>query len=55
MLSGRSRTGVNHVVVCQGGQIVCDTSLNDSGIVGRCDDGYHWVAFLVPASQTYLA
>ena len=50
MLAGRSRTGCNHVVICKGDKIVCDTSLNEAGIVGRCEDGYHWISFLVPAS-----
>lgn len=52
MLSGMSRNGTNHVVVCKGDQIVCDTSINESGIIGPCSDGYYWIAFLVPASQT---
>lgn len=50
LLAGFSRTGCNHSVVCQGGEIVCDPSLNDSGIVGRCDDGYTWVTIFCPIS-----
>lgn len=46
ILSGFSRTGVNHSVVCRGGEIIWDPSLTDAGIVGRCDDGYTWVEFL---------
>lgn len=45
LLSGTSRTGVNHCVVCQNGEIVCDPSTKNSGIVGPCDDGYYWVTF----------
>lgn len=47
MLSGTSRTGCNHVVICQNREIVWDPSLDDSGIVGPCDDGYYWLEFLV--------
>ena len=49
LLSGLSRTGVNHVVVARGGSVVHDPSLDDSGIVGPCSDGYYWVGmFLCP-------
>lgn len=51
LLSGESATGVNHVVVCLNDKIVHDPSLDNSGIVGPCDDGYFWVQFLVPANQ----
>lgn len=47
LLSGTSRTGCNHVVICRGGEIVHDTSLTDSGIVGPCDDGLTYVDMLV--------
>lgn len=46
MLTGQSRTGCNHVVICKGAEIVWDPSLNDSGIIGPCDDGYYWFGFL---------
>jgi len=45
ILCGTSKTGCNHSVVCCDGDIVCDPSLNDSGIVGPCDDGYYWLTF----------
>lgn len=45
LLGGESRSGVNHVVLCCDGEIVCDPSPVDSGIVGPCDDGYYWVTF----------
>lgn len=45
ILGGQSRIGVNHSVVCCNGEIVCDPSLDESGIVGPCDDGYWWVTF----------
>lgn len=46
LLTGTSRTGCNHVVICKDTEIVWDPSLNDSGIVGPADDGYFWIAFL---------
>lgn len=51
LLAGRSKTGVNHVVICCGDEIVHDPSLANSSIVGPCDDGYFWVQILVPLSQ----
>lgn len=45
MLGGESRSGVNHVVLCCDGEIACDPSQTDSGIIGPCDDGYYWVTF----------
>lgn len=49
LLSGLSRTGCNHVVICLDGQIVWDPSLDDAGIVGPCDDGCTYIELLVPA------
>lgn len=46
LLGGRSRTGVDHTVVGLNDKIIHDPSLNDSGIVGPCDDGYYWVTYL---------
>lgn len=48
LLSGQSRNGCNHVVVCRGDKIEVDTSIDQSGIVGPCDDGYFWVEVFVP-------
>ncbi len=45
LLGGQSKTGVNHTVVCNGDKIVYDPSINDSGIIGPCDDGYYWLTF----------
>lgn len=45
ILGGRSKNGVNHSVVCCDGEIACDPSQDDSGIVGPCDDGFYWVTF----------
>jgi len=52
LLGGRSRTGVNHTVVCQGGEIVCDPSQTGAGIVGPTDGGYYHVNFIV-SKATY--
>lgn len=45
ILGGKSRTGVNHSVVILNGEIACDPSLTDAGIVGPCDDGRWWVTY----------
>lgn len=45
ILGGTSKNGVNHSVVACDGEIVCDPSQNDSGIVGPCDDGFYWLTF----------
>lgn len=46
ILGGESRTGVNHSVVCRGGEVVHDPSLNNAGIVGPCKpDGHYWVTY----------
>lgn len=47
LLCGTSKTGVNHSVVALGDEIIWDTSLVDSGIVGRADDGHTWVDLIV--------
>ena len=47
ILGGMSRTGVNHSVVCQNGEIFCDPSIDDSGIIGPMSDGHYWVTFLL--------
>lgn len=47
-LTGESRNGTNHVVITLNGEIIHDPAIDDSGIVGPCDDGYWWVSFLVP-------
>jgi len=38
MFVGESRTGVNHVVIVHGGQIIHDPSLTDAGIIGPTID-----------------
>lgn len=48
LMSGTSRTGCNHVVICRDDQIVHDPSIDDSGIIGPCDDGCTYIEFLIP-------
>lgn len=52
LLSGSSRTGVNHTVVALDGEIIWDPAINDSGITGPCDDGYYWIKLYVPLRLT---
>lgn len=53
MMCGQSgRNPCNHVVICLGDQVVWDPSTENSGVVGPGDDGFVWVEFLVPYSQT---
>lgn len=46
ILGGTSRNGTGHSVVCSGGVIAHDPSLDDSGIVGPMSDGLWWVTVL---------
>lgn len=45
LLQGTSANGFRHFVACCDGEIVCDPSLDDSGIIGPCDDGFYWLTF----------
>ncbi|WP_445222223.1 hypothetical protein ACKWRH_21445 [Bradyrhizobium sp. Pa8] len=45
LVTGTSRNGCAHVVVACNGDIVCDPSQDDSGIIGPCEDGYYWLTF----------
>ena len=49
MLTGESKTGCNHVVVVFDGRIVFDPAIDDSGIIGPCEDGFYWITWLIPA------
>lgn len=51
-LMGTSKTGCNHVVICKDGKIDHDPSINNSGIVGPCNDGFYWIEFLTPIQFT---
>lgn len=46
LLSGFSRTGVNHTVICQGDRIVWDPSRTDAGIVGPMDNNFWFVEWI---------
>lgn len=43
MLSGMSPRGVNHVVVCKGGEIIHDPHPSNDRLIGPCNDGHWWV------------
>lgn len=46
LLTGESRNGTGHVVICRDGEIVHDPSLDGSGIVGpEPVSGCYWVEF----------
>ena len=55
MLTGESKNGVNHVVICLNDQIVWDSSLDDSGIIGPSDDGHYWIEWLLPVAMKLQA
>lgn len=55
ILGGQSRSGCNHSVICCDGEIVCDPSQTDSGIIGPCDDGYYWLTFFGALQATNRA
>lgn len=52
LLSGMSRNGCEHVVVGYDGEIACDPSIDNSGIVGPCRDGFYWVTFFGSLAAT---
>jgi hypothetical protein len=51
LLYGRSKNGTDHVVVCMGNRVAWDPAIDDSGIVGPCNDGYWWIVALVATRQ----
>jgi hypothetical protein len=51
LLSGTSRTGVDHVVICHRGEIVWDPSQVDSGIIGPMANGQWLVEWLVRPAE----
>lgn len=48
LLTGTSKTGCHHVVITLNGEIAHDPSINQSGLVGPCDDGLWWCSLLLP-------
>ncbi|MEY9718807.1 hypothetical protein [Sinorhizobium fredii] len=56
LLTGESRNGTNHVVVCIGDQIAHDPAIDQSGIVGPTLEGAWWIEWIVrPAHQLEVA
>lgn len=51
LLTGTSKNGAHHSVICLNDKIIWDPSKDDSGIVAPCDDGYYWVSWFVPISH----
>ena len=47
ILTGKSKNGTNHCVICKNGGIVWDPAIDDSGIVGPTTDGHYSIEFLV--------
>lgn len=47
LLTGTSRNGSNHVVICKGSEIIHDPSIDQSGIVGPTKDGLWLIEWLV--------
>ena len=45
VLGGISLTGVRHAVVISPDGQMYDPSINSSGIVKECEDGYYWIWF----------
>ena len=54
LLTGESKNGTNHVVICLGGKIIWDPAIDNSGIVGPATDGFFWLNFLTPLSMVNL-
>ena len=57
ILTGRSANDCNHSVVCCNDKVVCDPSLNGSGIVGPAEsegEKYYWVGVLMPINQKLI-
>lgn len=48
LLSGRSRGGTDHVVICLDDKIYWDPAQNDSGIVDRGSSGFCTIELFVP-------
>ena len=55
LFAGTSANGVNHSVIACNGKIIHDPAIDNSGIVGPCDDGLYWFEVLVPIALTLPA
>jgi hypothetical protein len=47
LLTGKSRNGCSHVVVCEGDTIIHDPALDNSGIVGPAGDEWWMIEWVV--------
>jgi hypothetical protein len=48
ILAGNSSNNIGHSVICLNDKIIHDPSIDNSGIIGPMDDGYYWIAVLIP-------
>ncbi|TBE67468.1 hypothetical protein [Rhizobium ruizarguesonis] len=58
LLTGTSRNGSNHVVICKGSEIIHDPSIDQSGIVGPTKDGLwliEWLVKVAPHDEVEIA
>lgn len=47
LLTGASKRGINHTVICRNGRIVHDPSPDRCGVVAPSSDGYFWFTIIV--------
>ncbi len=48
LLSGVSKAGIDHIVICRGPEIIHDPGFGVRGLAGPCSNGYFWATFLTP-------
>jgi len=53
LLSGSSKGGIDHMVICEGAAIVHDPGFGVGGLAGPCSDGFFWATFLTPINLTH--
>lgn len=53
MLSGTSRGGLDHMVICRGAEVVHDPAPAIKGLAGPCTNGFYWATFLVPIDPSF--
>lgn len=52
LLFGKSKTGVDHVVIIRNGEIFHDPSFLNNSVVGPASNGVYTVALLIPLAMT---
>lgn len=52
LLTGTSRNGCGHTVVCLNNDIIHDPAIDSSGIVGPAEDGCFWLTFFGTITAT---